>query len=312
MNGGRVLLQASEGEPLGGAAAVLLHGPCALHEHPAGAAGRVEHRAPVGVEHVGNQRDQGEGGEELAAVVRLLVGEPGEEVLVDAPEDVARDLLQLVGVEGAQELAEHAVVQLLVLRLGQDAAQAVVVCLDGLHGRDDGLGPVLAVGQGDEAIELGLRAQEDSALAREVLLRDRALPAAAGREGSLDLVLHGQIAAVGVAQEHQAHHRQEVLVAGVVGIGAQGVGCLPEALLDRFDVFELRHVYDDSMLTRGLDHFLPDAAIAACSRARSGAQSATCTPPGAKRISRRIHEMSLEYSASRRLWLARFLVQTRV
>ena len=32
---------------------------------------------------------------------------------------------------------------------------------------------------------------------------------------------------------------QEVLVAGVVGIGAQGVGRLPETLLDRLDVFEL-------------------------------------------------------------------------
>ena len=59
-------------------------------------------------------------------------------------------------------------------------------------------------------------------------------------------------------------------------------------------------------------HFRPDAATASCSRARSGAHSAACTLPGAKRISRRIHETSLEYSASRRLWLARFLVQTRV
>ena len=281
-------------------------GARALHEHPAGAAGRVEHRAAVGVEHVGDQRDQGEGGEELAAVVRLLVGEPGEEVLVDAAEDVARDLLQLVGVERAQELAEHVVVQLLELRLGQDAAQAVVVRLDGLHGLDDGPGPVLAVGQGDEVIELSVRAQEDGALAGEVLLRYRGFLAAACREGGLDLVLHGQVAAESVAQEHQAHHRQEVLVAGVVGVGAQGVGRLPKAPLDGFDVFELGH----GVAFPG--HFRRDAATAACSRARSGAQSVTCGPPGAERISRRIHETSLEYSASRRLWLARFLVQTRV
>ena len=238
--------------------------------------------------------------------MRLLVGEPGEEVLVDAAEDVARDLLQLVGVERAQELAEHVVVQLLVLRLGQDAAQAVVVRLDGLHGLDDGPGPVLAVGQGDEVIELGLGPQEDGALAGEILLRGLPLDSAARGQGGRDLVLHGQVAAVGVAQEHQTHHRQEVLVAGVVGVGAQGVGCFPEALLDGFDVFELGH----GVAFPG--HFRRDAATAACSRARSGAQSVTCGPPGAERISRRIHETSLEYSASRRLWLARFLVQTRV
>ena len=238
--------------------------------------------------------------------MRLLVGEPGEEVLVDAPEDIARDLLQLVGVERAQELAEHVVVQLLVLRLGQDAAQAVVVRLDGLHGLDDGPGPVLAVGQGDEVIELSLRTQEDGALAGEIFLRDGPLLSAAGGKAGLDLVLHGQIAAVGVAQEHQAHHRQEVLVAGVVGVGAQGVGRTPEARLDRFDVFELGH---------GAAVFAqpcPEADTASCSRAISGPHSAVCSPPGAERINRRLHETSLEYSASRRRWLSRFLVQTRV
>ena len=75
------------------------------------------------------------------------------------------------------------------------------------------------------------------------------LPPRVGRAAAT-LVLHGQVAAEGVAQEHQAHHRQEVLVAGVVGVGAQGVGRLPEALLDGFDVFELEHVYDASILSR--------------------------------------------------------------
>ena len=54
MDSGGVLLQAPEGEPIGGAPAVLLHRARALHEHPAGAARRVEYRAAVGVEHVGD------------------------------------------------------------------------------------------------------------------------------------------------------------------------------------------------------------------------------------------------------------------
>ena len=126
-NGGGVLLQTAEGEPLGGALAVLLDDARTLHEHAAGAAGRVQHRAALGVEHVGDQRDEGDGRKELAAVVGLLVGELGEEVFVDAAEDITGDLLQLVGVEGAQQLAEDLVVQLLVFALGQDAAQVVVV-----------------------------------------------------------------------------------------------------------------------------------------------------------------------------------------
>ena len=47
---------------------------------------------------------------------------------------------------------------------------------------------------------------------------------------------------VGVAEEHQAHHRQEVFIAGVVGVGAQVVGGAPESFFNGFDVFELGHV----------------------------------------------------------------------
>ena len=168
-DGGGVLLQAAEGQPLGGVAAVLLHGAGALHEHAAGAAGRVEHRAVLGVQHVGDQRDQGDGGEEFAAVMGLLVREPGQEVLVDAAEDVAGDPLQRVGVEGAQELAEDVVVQLPVLVLGQGAAQALVVRLDGLHRLDDRLRAILAAGQGDQAVEAGPGTQQHGALPGEIL-----------------------------------------------------------------------------------------------------------------------------------------------
>jgi len=67
---------------------MLLDNARALHEHAAGAARGVQHRAALRVEDVGDQRDQRDGREELASVVRLLIGELGEEVLVDLPEDV--------------------------------------------------------------------------------------------------------------------------------------------------------------------------------------------------------------------------------
>jgi hypothetical protein len=42
-------------------------------------------------------------------------------------------------------------------------------------------------------------------------------------------------------QEDEAHHRQEILVAGVVGIGPQSVRRRPEAFLNGLDMFELGH-----------------------------------------------------------------------
>ncbi len=56
-NGGGVLFQAAEGEPLGGALVVFFDNTRALHEHATGAAGRVEYGAALGIKHVGDQRD---------------------------------------------------------------------------------------------------------------------------------------------------------------------------------------------------------------------------------------------------------------
>ena len=57
-DGGGVLLQPAEGEPLGRAAALFPHRARALDEHAAGAAGGIEDGAALGIEHVGDQRDQ--------------------------------------------------------------------------------------------------------------------------------------------------------------------------------------------------------------------------------------------------------------
>jgi len=98
-------------------------------------------------------------------------------------------------------------------------------------------------GRDDQAIELGFRAQEDSALLAEILLGQRADLAAPGGQAHLDLRFDRQVAAVGMAEEDQAHHGHEVLVAGQAGIGAQEVGGAPQAPLDSFDVLELAHWY---------------------------------------------------------------------
>jgi hypothetical protein len=48
-----------------------------------------------------------------------------QEILVDATEDVTRDILQLFRIKRAQKLAEDLIIQLLILALGQNAAQAL-------------------------------------------------------------------------------------------------------------------------------------------------------------------------------------------
>jgi hypothetical protein len=67
-----------------GALAVLFDDAGALHEHAAGTAGRIEHRAALGVDDVGHEGDQRNRRKELAVVVGLFVGELSQEVLVDA------------------------------------------------------------------------------------------------------------------------------------------------------------------------------------------------------------------------------------
>lgn len=47
--------------------------------------------------------------------------------------------------------------------------------------------------------------------------------------------------AISVAQEDRTHHRQEVFIAGVVGISPQRVSRGPETPFDGFDMFELGH-----------------------------------------------------------------------
>ena len=246
----RVLLHAEERRPFGRVEVHALDEVRALHEHPARAAGRVEHPAVVRLDDVDDGLDQGDRREELAAVMRLLVGELGEEVLVDTPEHVAVCAPEGRIVEGAQKLAEHIVVELLVLCLGQGAAQGVVVLLDLLHRIDHHLRAIGAVRQGDEMVELRLRLQKDRALPGEVLLGECAWPAAARRQRGLDLGLDLEEAAIGVTQEDQPHDGQEVLVASEVGVGPQVVRAGPEPFLDLADVFQPCVSCSDSRIRR--------------------------------------------------------------
>ena len=88
-------------------------------------------------------------------------------------------------------------------------------------------------------VELSFGLKEDSALLGEVLLGQcPRLTTTFGQVGP-DVVFDREITAVSVPEENKAHNGKEVLVAGVVGVRAQGVRGAPEPLFDGFDMFKL-------------------------------------------------------------------------
>lgn len=177
-----------------------------------------------------------EGGEELAAIMGALIGKLGEEIFVDPAEHVTPGALQRRVVEDAQHIAKHVVFKALIFGLGQHALKRRIICLHRLHGRNDNRRAIGAAGQAGEMIELSLRLQENGAAAGKVLLLQRPDHAASAGQPRFDFRLHHQVSAIRVAQEDQAHDRQEILIAGKVAISAELVRRRPEALLDGFDI----------------------------------------------------------------------------
>lgn len=86
---------------------------------------------------------------------------------------------------------------------------------------------VVRVSEIHQVFKLRFFLKVDRALAREVFLGERSGYTTSGRQRGFDLRFDGQIAAVGVAQKDQPHHRHEVFVAGVVAVGAKVVGAAP-------------------------------------------------------------------------------------
>ncbi|GBE13912.1 hypothetical protein BMS3Abin13_02227 [bacterium BMS3Abin13] len=85
-NGGSVFLQTTKGQLFRGTVTVLLNDPRALDKHAARAAGRIQNSTTHRIKHMGDQGNKGDWGEELAAVMGLLVGKLGKEIFVDAAE----------------------------------------------------------------------------------------------------------------------------------------------------------------------------------------------------------------------------------
>ena len=127
-----------------------------LDEHAARTARRVEDASVVRLDDFDDQLDQRGGREELAALLALGTGEVAEEVFVNLAESVPFGIHRNLR-ERLQQGDEGGVLDL-VVGLGENALQFLVLGLDRLHRLVDGLADVLAFGQVQQLREPGLRA----------------------------------------------------------------------------------------------------------------------------------------------------------
>lgn len=152
------------------------------------------------------------GREELAVVVRLLNRELGEEVLIDAAEDVAGGELDLFAVEQPHQILEHLGLEDAVV-LWQDAQERLELALNGRHRLGDELGQVRPAHGGllHNPVVLGLLGQVERA-PRDVVRRQNLTPGhlAAGAV-CLDLFVCGIKTIGGVTEKDHSQHRHKII-----------------------------------------------------------------------------------------------------
>ena len=230
---GLVLLVAVEGDALHRVLAGALDEVAGLDEHAAGAAGRVEHDAVLGLDDVDDGLHDGRRRVELAVVVCALLGEFGEEVLVDAAEDVARRCAQHLGVERAHHAFEHVVVEVRVVLRGADRRAAGKRARSSSIAAVNGRAEVPVLGGLENLVEACSRwRKHQRAAPREVGGHRLAVGHLAGLLVGVDGPERRIVAVGGLPQEQQAHDRHEVLVGREIRVGAQVVRDLPEPGLE--------------------------------------------------------------------------------
>ena len=116
----------------------------ALDEHATRSTGRVEDPAVERLDDLDDEPDDRVRGEELATESTFRHGEVREEVLVDEPESITRELAGKRS-EQPKQLDEGRLLQALVA-LGEHVLQLRVVGLDQPHGRVDRCAEVLPFG----------------------------------------------------------------------------------------------------------------------------------------------------------------------
>jgi len=200
-----------------------------LDKHSSGAAGGVEDDAVVRLDDVHEELHERKGREKLAVVVGFLDREFGEEVFVDAAENIAGGGADALAVEQAHEFLEHLRLEDAII-LRKDIPQRLEIPLDGVHGGGDKLRKPGGIGGGPrhDGVESRLLGQKKRAAAQVVGGLDFAPGHTTGSLIFLDLPRGGIKAVRRMAQEDDPEHRHEVVAGGQLGIRAKIVRRLPE------------------------------------------------------------------------------------
>ena len=208
----------------------------ALDEHAARSAGRIEHAPLEGLEDLDDQPHDRVRREELTAESSLGLGEVGEEIFVDQPEGVARQLPWQRSEQPTQldeDVGFHALVA-----AREDIPELGVGGFHGLHGLVDRLAEVRSLGQLDQRRQSGgLRHVEDRP-GLVVVRRGRV----ARRGAGLDLWADLLEPLLGVGEEDQSEHRAAVLGRPQARVGPHLVGGLPQRLPYRGKIVRLQRI----------------------------------------------------------------------
>ena len=187
-----------------------------LHEHAAGAAGRVEDGAVIRLDHLDDEPHDGSRREILAALLHERGGELAHEVLEHEAVGVALDLQRR---EEAQQLLEHVVRQAGVA-LREGAGEIGVGIRDALHGRVQ-FGPeVRRARQRQQPREARVVRQEDRAASLIVGWRGLQAPLELGRQFGVDRLELG----LHLPQRDERQHGLGVLVRTKGAVGPQLIG----------------------------------------------------------------------------------------
>ncbi len=225
------LLDAVDGQLGRGVAAVFGHEARRLHEHAAGAAGRVEDAAVERFADLGQQLDDAAGRVELAALLSLRARELPQEVFVDAAKGVEVHAGRNLGDLAQQFLEQRGGEE--VVALGQHAGQQRVVLFDLAHGRVDAGADVGRFGQGQQMVEArrGRQVKHAGGVIGGRFVQATAAAGAglrAGQAGALRRKAH-----LGEAQEDEAQDGAGILLRLQPGVSAELIGRVPQALFQR-------------------------------------------------------------------------------
>ncbi len=197
----------------------------ALHEQCRPTARRVEHPAVERLDDLDDQPDDRLRREELPAQPALRHREVRQEVLIDEPERVTRQLARQRR-EQPQQLHQRRLLQPLV-PLRQHVPQLGVVHLHQLHRHTDRGAEILLLRKAHQVGQPRRLGQVQHRPRTVVILCDRPPRAGLGLDLGTDLLE----AVLGVRQEDQTEHRTPVLARRKRGVGPQFVGRRPQRAL---------------------------------------------------------------------------------